>query len=161
MPLSRSKELQLHEGVPRCFGQDLPTPQASYTKAYPCAWPNDDYKYTTSPVRASFPPGARLSGSVLECCNRTHYDDIDLSLYFGNKVVVPVSLTHVAITRLMLVEAHDFFAAEEGTSRHAELVKLKHNVFRAIEEGPNPTFLCQSVEDKLRVTGVSFRYKKP
>ena len=85
-----------------------------------------------------------------------HYEDIPLTLYYGNKVSVPVMLTHTAITRLMRVEAEQYFRAEEGSKRYEDLRRLKQNVFRAVEEGPNPSFLCQSVDDCLRVSAVQF-----
>ena len=160
MPLSRSKEMCVYGNVPRCCGDDGPTPQDSFTSASPCCWPEDIYKYTTSPKSATFPPGGKLAARSRSCCNKLHYDDIKLTLNYGNKVEVPVLFTHAAITRLLRIEAEEYFSVEKGSQRHALFIGRKHAAFRAVEEGPNPTFLCQSVDDNLRVSGVSFSYTK-
>ena len=157
LPLSQSKELSMYQW-PKCFGNDKPTPQQFYTKGQLCSRPSDGYKYTTQPKRIIFPPGCSLTSALLPCCCSLHYNDIEMTVQYGNRVNVTVVLTHVAITRLMRVEAEEYFAAAVGSPRRKELVNLKHNVFRAIQEGPNPSLLCKSVNDVLRVTAIVFSY---
>ena len=152
-----SKELLLHGDYPRCFGDDLPTPQASYTEASPCTWPDTSDKYFTAPSRVVAPPQQELGTVVKACCGRAHYKDIDLTLEYKNKATVPIKLTHVAITRLMRIEASEYSAATAGSGKEAAYHRQKINVFRAIVEAPQAVFLCQSVQDTLRATSVAFR----
>ena len=150
-----SKELVMYKGVPECFGLDKPTSQSEYPAAFPCSWPLDELKYCTEPVRACVLPGQELTATrPQQCCGKAHYRDISVLLSFRNKVQVPVALTHVAITRLLRVEAADLFTSDRSAQQ-----RTQDNLFRAIDEGPQPVFWCQSKNDCLRVTAV--RFKQP
>ena len=117
LPMEVSRELILHKGFPSCFGQDHPTPQTTYTEAQPCNWPTDRSKYTTAPQRAIIATGEKLTGSVRGCCGKLHFDDITMMLEYRNQVRVPVKLSHTAITRLLRVEAEDYFNAKAASEK--------------------------------------------
>ena len=119
--------------------------------------PADGYKYKLRPIRVRFASGSHLSSFKGTCCGRLHYCDLDMELMFRNRTLVRAVFTHVAIARLLELEADSYFSQLSDNTTRASVVRLKEEKFEKIRNHQYPVLLAMSVKREIIVSAVTFQ----
>ena len=155
LPMSVSVELATYKNLPKCRVFDPATPQSNAEMKTPCNMHLDGTKFRLRPLKVHVPdnPFKLVKGA---CCEDLHYGRQKLTLVYKPGYSFPAILSHCAISRLLGIEADDFFHSGPDNLPSRQMLTKQRAVFKALVDARNPKLLASYKHGIILVSAVSF-----
>ena len=155
LPMSVSIELVTYKDLPKCRDFDPPTPQSNPELKTPCNMYLDGTKFRLQPLKlhVADSPFKLVKG---ECCDDLHYGRMKVTLVYKPGYTFPAILSHCAITRLLGIEADEFFQSGNAMSPTRQMLAKQRSVFKALVDARCPKLLASYKHGQILVSAVSF-----